>query len=107
MLKHMSSQFDCYLSSKENLLMLFNCMNDSSFEIREKTLRVLGRLADSNKAIMYPYLRNLLVSLMSTIEYKGDPKEKEEAIKILNTFVKKCKRVVKDHVECLLKSLFK
>ena len=54
---------------------------------------------------MYPYLRNLLVSLMSTIEFKGDPKEKEEAIKILNTFVKKCRRVVKDHVDCLLKSL--
>jgi serine/threonine-protein kinase mTOR len=105
MLKHMSSQFDCYLSSKDNLLMLFNCMNDSSFEIRDKTLRILGRLADNNKAIMYPYLRNLLVSIMSTIEYKGDPKEKEEAIKILNTFVKKCKRVVKDHVDCLLKSL--
>ena len=105
MLKHMSSQFDCYLSSKENLLMLFNCMNDSSFEIRDKTLRILGRLADSNKAIMYPYLRNLLVSLMSTIEYKGDPQEKEEAIKILHTFVKKCKRVVKDHVDSLLKSL--
>jgi len=105
MLKYMSTQFDCYLSSKENLLMLFNCMNDSSFEIRDKTLRILGRLADSNKAIMYPYLRNLLVSLMSTIEFKSDPKEKEEAIKILNTFVKKCKRVVKDHVDCLLKSL--
>lgn len=80
-------------------------MNDSSFEIRDKTLRILGRLSDSNKAIMYPYLRNLLVSIMSTIEYKGDPKEKEEAIKILNTFVKKCKRVVKDHVDSLLKSL--
>ena len=60
MLKHLSPQFDWYLSSKENLLLLFNCMNDSSFEIRDKTLRILGRLSDSNKAIMYPYLRNLL-----------------------------------------------
>jgi FKBP12-rapamycin complex-associated protein len=105
MLKHLSPQFDYYLSSKENLLLLFNCMNDSSFEIRDKTLRILGRLADSNKAVMYPYLRNLLVSFMNTIEFKSDPQEKEEAIKILNTFIKRCKRVVKDHVECLLTSL--
>ena len=105
MLKHLGNQFDYYLASKENLLMLFNCMNDPSFEIREKTLRILGRLADSNKSVMYPYLRNILVSLMSTIEYKGEPQEKEEAIKILNTFIKRCKRVVKDHVESLLKSL--
>ena len=105
MLRSLSSQFDCYLSSKENLILLFNCMKDPSFEIREKTLRILGRLADNNKGILYPYLRNLLVTVMSTIEYKSDPKEKEEAIKILKTFIKKCKRVVKDHIECLLKSL--
>lgn len=80
-------------------------MKDPSFEIREKTVIILGRLADNNKSILYPYLRNLLVTVMSTIEYKSDPKEKEEAIKILKTLIKKCKRVVKDHIECLLKSL--
>jgi FKBP12-rapamycin complex-associated protein len=88
MLKHLKAQYDYYLASKDNLFLLFNCMNDSSYEIRERTLRILGRLSDSNQAAIYPYLRNLLVGLMTTIEYKTDPKEKEETIKILNTFIK-------------------
>jgi FKBP12-rapamycin complex-associated protein len=48
MLKHLNSQFDPFISRYENLLMLFNCMQDQNFEIREWTVRILGRLVPHN-----------------------------------------------------------
>ena len=69
MLKYLNPQFDPFIAKYENLLMLFNCMNDVSFEIRDRTIRILDRLTQFNPAIIYPYLRNLLVQLLST-DYK-------------------------------------
>ena len=61
MLKHMNKQFDSYFAVKENLLMLFNCMNDSNLTIWDWTLKILGRMIDHNWPMIYPYLRKLLV----------------------------------------------
>ena len=48
MLKYLNSQFDPFISRYENLLMLFNCMQDPNFEIKDRTIRILGRLVNHN-----------------------------------------------------------
>ena len=50
MLKYLNSQFDPFIARYENLLMLFNCLQDSNFDIRDRTIRILGRLAKHSKA---------------------------------------------------------
>lgn len=37
--------------------MLFNCMQDQNFEIREWTVKILGRLVPHNASQILPYLR--------------------------------------------------
>lgn len=73
MLKHMNKQFDSYFAIKENLLMLFNCMNDSNFTIWDWTLKILGWMIDHNRPLIFPYLRKLLVNYLCILEYKQDP----------------------------------
>ena len=65
MLKYLNSQFDPFISKYENLLMLFNCMQDQNFEIKDKTIRILGRLVPYNSSQILPYLRHLIVSLIN------------------------------------------
>lgn len=105
MLKHMNRQFDSFIAVKENLHMLFNCMNDSSFNIRDRTLKILGRLLDYNRPLIYPYLRKLLMQYLCTLEYKSDHQEKEEALNLLITFITRCQGVAMYHVESLSKGM--
>lgn len=64
MLKYLNPQFDPFISRYENLLMLFNCMQDQNFEIKDRTVRILGRLVPHNASQILPYLRQLIVSLI-------------------------------------------
>jgi hypothetical protein len=50
MLEYLNKQFDPFISKYENLLMLFNCMQDQNYEIKEKTIRILGRLVPYNSS---------------------------------------------------------
>ena len=50
MLKYLNPQFDPFISKYENLLMLFNCMQDQSYDIKERTVKILGRLVPHNAA---------------------------------------------------------
>jgi FKBP12-rapamycin complex-associated protein len=68
MLKYLNPQFDPFISKYENLLMLFNCMQDQSYDIKERTVKILGRLVPHNAAQILPYLRQLLISLISQLE---------------------------------------
>lgn len=69
MLMSLNSDFDPFISKYENLLMLFNCMKDSNNEIKIKTIKILGRLTHHNPQQILPYLRNLIVSLISQLEH--------------------------------------
>ena len=61
----LNSDLDPFIARYENLLMLFNCMRDSNNQINIKTIKILGRLTNINPQHILPYLRNLIVSLIS------------------------------------------
>jgi serine/threonine-protein kinase mTOR len=109
MLKHLNSQFDPFISRYENLLMLFNCMQDQNFEIREWTVRILGRLVPHNASQILPYLRQLIVSLISQLEQSNDGREREEAVKLIKMFVRYTPDLAKAYstsiLICLIKKL--
>lgn len=65
MITKINSDFDPFIARYESLLMLFNCMKDSNTEIKIKTIKILGRLSGINPQQILPYLRNLIVNLIS------------------------------------------
>lgn len=105
MLKYLNSQFDPFISRYENLLMLFNCMQDSNFDIRDRTVRILGRLVTHNASQILPFLRNLIVSLSNQLEHSQDVKEREEAAKLIKTFVRSNRDLSRSYAHSILKSL--
>lgn len=105
MLKYLNSQFDPFISRYENLLMLFNCMQDSNFDIKDRTVRILGRLVNHNAPQILPFLRNLIVSLTNQLEHSQDIKEREEAAKLIKTFVRSNRDLSRSYANSILKSL--
>lgn len=105
MLKYLNSQFDPFISKYEILLMLFNCMQDQDFDIKERTVRILGRLVPYNSSQILPYLRQLIFSLLNQLEYSQDIKEREEAAKLIRTFVRSNKDLSKSYSNSILKCL--
>lgn len=85
--------------------MLFNCMQDQNFDIKDRTVRILGRLVNHNSSQILPYLRNLIVSLIHQLEHSHDIKEREEAAKLIKTFVRSNKDLSRSYANSILKSL--
>ena len=85
--------------------MLFNCMQDSNFDIKDRTVRILGRLVNHNASQILPYLRHLVVSLTNQLEHSQDIKEREEAAKLIKTFVRSNRDLSKSYANSILKSL--
>ena len=44
-------------------------MQDSNFDIKDRTVRILGRLVSHNASQILPFLRNLIVSLTNQLEH--------------------------------------
>ncbi len=70
--------FDYHLAQAENLSALFVSLNDEVFEIREKTICIIGRLAILNPAYIMPSLRKTLIELLTEMEFSGAGRNKEQ-----------------------------
>lgn len=106
MLTKINPDFDPFIARYESLLMLFNCMKDSNNEIKIKTIKILGRLSAINPQQILPYLRNLIVSLISQLEHSQQYKEREEAAKLIKAFVKYNRDLSKSYILSILNCLF-
>eukprot|EP01022_Parablepharisma_sp_SALTPOND_P010231 TRINITY_DN1420_c0_g2_i1.p1 TRINITY_DN1420_c0_g2~~TRINITY_DN1420_c0_g2_i1.p1 ORF type:complete len:2697 (-),score=257.94 TRINITY_DN1420_c0_g2_i1:82-8172(-) len=105
MLKYLNKRFDTLLAHKTNLKLLFQCVQNSVFEVRQQAIMILGRIADHNPSVILPYLRNELVQLLSQLEYSANIKEKEEAAKLLSTLMKYSGRMCEPYTEAMLNCL--
>lgn len=106
MLMKLNSDLDPFIARYENLLMLFNCMRDSNNQINIKTIKILGRLTNINPQHILPYLRNLIVSLISQLEHSHQYKEREDAAKLIKAFVKYNRELSKSYAQSILNCLF-
>ena len=61
-------KLDIQMELEKNQTDISICMNIQNFEIREWTVRILGRLVPHNASQILPYLRQLIVSLISQLE---------------------------------------
>ncbi len=67
--------------------MLFVSLNDEIFDIREISLTIICRLANSNPAYVMPALRKQLIQLLIELEHSADNLTKEESSKLLGHLI--------------------
>ncbi|KAI0461879.1 hypothetical protein LJB42_004483 [Komagataella kurtzmanii] len=101
-LKVLGENFDPQLSQADNAKLLFVATNDGNFEIRKAAIKIIGRLSAINPAYIVPSLRKLLMQLLTTLEYDGSSKRREETAAILSTLISHSKDVTKPYVKQIL-----
>ena len=72
-------------------------------------MKILGRLVPHNASQILPYLRQLIVALISQIEQSNDHREREEAVRLINVFVKSASEIARAYstsiLSCLIQKL--
>lgn len=102
-LSRLDEQFDFYLAQAENLEKLMVCMNDEVFEIRELGICIMGRLCSLNPAYVMPFLRKILLQLLTELENSGVPKNMEQSARMLGHLLAATPRLIRPYTEPILK----
>lgn len=72
-LSNLDERFDKHLSQAENVRLLFMALNDEVYDVRIKSITIIGRLAQHNPAHVMPSLRKALIQLLTELEYASAP----------------------------------
>ncbi|XP_066601544.1 serine/threonine-protein kinase mTOR [Prorops nasuta] len=104
-LASLDDTFDIHLAQAENLSALFIAMNDEVFEIRELSIRTIGRLSTVNPAYVMPSLRKTLIQFLTELEHSGIGRNKEQAARMLDHLVMSAPRLIRPYMEPILKVL--
>ena len=95
--------FDYYLAQSENLEMLQISLNDDEFAIRELGICIMGRLCSLNPAYVMPFLRKVLLQLLTELECSGISKNMEQSARLLGHLLASTPRLVRPYAEPILK----
>ncbi|KAI9216512.1 armadillo-type protein, partial [Blastocladiella britannica] len=101
-LSSLDDRFDYYLAKAENVQSVFLATNDEVFANREVAMKTIGRLALCNPAHVLPFLRRMLIQLLTEFEYATVPRAREECARLLSHLVGACRYLVKPYVEPIL-----
>ncbi|XP_065216693.1 serine/threonine-protein kinase mTOR isoform X2 [Planococcus citri] len=101
----LDESFDHYLAQYENLNALFVGLNDESFEIREMSLCVVGRLSYLNPAYVMPSLRKTLIQVLAELEHSGMGRNKEQSARMLDHLAVNAPRLLRPYMQPILKIL--
>ncbi|KAH6572836.1 hypothetical protein BASA60_006398 [Batrachochytrium salamandrivorans] len=104
-LSSFDESLDYILAKPENVKSLLIAMNDEVFIIREITISRIGRLAPYNPTFIMPFLRNLLIKLLTELEYAASSRHKEESARLLGLLFASTHSLVEPYVEPILKVL--
>ncbi|KAK9883142.1 hypothetical protein WA026_001340 [Henosepilachna vigintioctopunctata] len=97
--------FDNILAQAEILRALFIAMQDEVFEIREVSLFIIGRLSRRNPAYVMPYLRKVLIQLLTELENSGIGRNKEQGSKMLDRLIVSSPMLIRPYMEPIMKVL--
>ena len=103
MLTVLDSKFDAHLAQPENITTLFIALHDENFCVRETALATIGRLSNLNPAFVMPFLRKVLIQILTELEYSGIGRNKEQSAKLLCHLISQASNLVKPYKEAILK----
>ncbi|XP_072012512.1 serine/threonine-protein kinase mTOR isoform X3 [Engystomops pustulosus] len=104
-LASLDERFDSHLAQAENLQALFVALNDEVFEIRELSICTIGRLSSMNPAFVMPFLRKMLIQILTELEHSGVGRNKEQSARMLGHLVSNAPRLIRPYMEPILKAL--
>lgn len=104
-LASLDERFDAHLAQAENLQALFVALNDQVFEIRELAICTVGRLSSMNPAFVMPFLRKMLIQILTELEHSGIGRIKEQSARMLGHLVSNAPRLIRPYMEPILKAL--
>ncbi|CAM4714382.1 unnamed protein product [Leuciscus chuanchicus] len=104
-LASLDERFDAHLAQAENLQALFVALNDEVFEIRELAICTIGRLSSMNPAFVMPFLRKMLIQILTELEHSGVGRNKEQSARMLGHLVSNAPRLIRPYMEPILKAL--
>ncbi|XP_063292058.1 serine/threonine-protein kinase mTOR [Pelobates fuscus] len=104
-LASLDERFDTHLAQAENLQALFVALNDEVFEIRELAICTIGRLSSMNPAFVMPFLRKMLIQILTELENSGVGRNKEQSARMLGHLVSNAPRLIRPYMEPILKAL--
>ena len=94
------------LENPENLRSLFVLVNDQHFEVRVAAIVAVGHVASIAPSYVTPALRTVLVRLLTELDFRGEPKHREECASLLGLLVKSLDpSLARPHVESMIVSL--
>jgi len=71
-LKGLDKYYDRHLVQVENVRLLFMVLNDDSYAVRIRAVRIIGRLANMTPGAIMPSLQKVLIQLLTELEYSTD-----------------------------------
>ncbi|KAI9341687.1 FAT domain-containing protein [Obelidium mucronatum] len=104
-LTSLPQEFDDHLARTENVNAIFHCLNDSALAVRETTMALIGRLGLKNPAYVLPRLRQLLIGLVTELQFTSTSLQKEDCARLLCELVIASKDLTKAYVGGILKIL--
>jgi FKBP12-rapamycin complex-associated protein len=107
MISNLDSRYDKYLASNNffNKLTLILNINDNN--LREKVVNVIGRILQENYTTIIIFIKKSILDIFNVLDLSIDLNEKEEAIILLNYFVKYAGSHILDYVELIFSTLIK
>ncbi|KAG8529931.1 uncharacterized protein KY384_005412 [Bacidia gigantensis] len=101
-LQALHDKFDKHLAKPESIRTLFLAVNDSSMEVRQAAIIIIGRLTEVNPAHVFPSLRKLLVNLIMGIRNSNDAKHAENGAKLIGLVIANASKLAKPYCSSLV-----
>jgi hypothetical protein len=98
-------RFNMFVALPENLNILFMCVRDERLEIRELSASMVSRLSASNSAYILPFIRKILMQLLTEVEIYPDISHREKSVRLMGHLLSHAPQLVNLYVKSLLDCL--
>ncbi|GMM35211.1 phosphatidylinositol kinase-related protein kinase [Saccharomycopsis crataegensis] len=101
-LESLNARYDPQLAQSDNVRLLMISLNDSSFEVRKVTIRILGRISVKNPAYVVPALRKVLIQYLNNLKYGTTNVIRENSCSLLTCLVSCADMLTKPHINAIM-----
>ncbi|WVQ81656.1 hypothetical protein IAT38_003781 [Cryptococcus sp. DSM 104549] len=107
-LRSLDPVFDIHLAQDTHLKCLFVAANDREApENRMLAIALMGRLAHRNAGYVLPQMRRVYVGIVMEMDYATSPRQQEDSMRLLVTFVRAASDFVQAHALTVLGTLLR
>lgn len=107
MISQLDERYDKFLATNKFFNKLTLALNFSDNNLREKVVQVIGRILHDNYTTIILFIKSKVFDIFTTLDMSPKLSEKEDAIILLNYYVKYAGGYILDYVELIFSNLIK